>query len=77
MRLPVAVPDIFVGDQAPSSSVDRGHALSSLYPPPAALASLPNSIISAYVYILPREDGIVNEREGRILFLLLKMSAQG
>ena len=77
MGLPVAVPDIFVGGEAPSSAVDRGHALSSLYPPPAALASLPNSTTSAYAYILPREDGIVNEREGRILFLLLKMTVRG
>ncbi|MBR5022308.1 MAG: hypothetical protein IKY18_03790 [Oscillospiraceae bacterium] len=28
--LPVAVPDIFVGFQKPSSSVDRGHSLRSL-----------------------------------------------
>ena len=27
--------------QAPSSSADRGHSLRSLYPPPAALPSLP------------------------------------
>ena len=31
--LPVAVPDIFVADDAASSSVDRGHSLGSLYPP--------------------------------------------
>ena len=51
MRLPVAVPDIFVGGKAPSSSVDRCHALSSLHPPPAALASLPNSTTSAYLIV--------------------------
>ena len=50
-RLPVAVPDIFVGGAAPSSSVDRCHALSSLYPPPAALASLPNSTMPAYSFV--------------------------
>ena len=27
--------------QVPSSSADRGHSLRSLYPPPAALPSLP------------------------------------
>jgi len=35
------VPGIFVGDGAPSSSADRCHSLRSLYPPPAALPSLP------------------------------------
>ena len=38
---PVAVPGIFVGDKAPSSSADRCHSLSSLFPPPAAVGSLP------------------------------------
>ena len=37
----VAVPDIFLGDKAPSSAIDRGHSLRSLYPPQAALPSLP------------------------------------
>ena len=46
---PVAVPDIFVGFQKPSSSVDRGHSLRSLHPPQAALPSLPNSTIPAYI----------------------------
>ena len=54
MSLPVAVPDIFVGGKAPSSSVDRCHALSSLDPPQAALASLPNSTTSAYSSIFTR-----------------------
>ena len=40
--IPVAVPGIFVGGGAPASSADRCHSLSSLYPPPAALASLPS-----------------------------------
>ena len=39
--VPVAVPDIFVDAKAPSSSVDRGHALRSLILPLAALPSLP------------------------------------
>ena len=39
---PVAVPDIFVGFEKPSSSVDRCHSLRSLLPPLAALPSLPN-----------------------------------
>ena len=43
--LPVAVPGIFVGGKAPSSSADRSHSLSSLSPPPAAVASLPNCAI--------------------------------
>jgi len=38
---PVAVPGIFVAFEKASSSADRCHSLSSLYPPPAALASLP------------------------------------
>jgi len=41
MQTTVAVPDIFVGFEKPSSSVDRGHSLTSLYPPLAALGSLP------------------------------------
>ena len=44
---PVAVPGIFVGDGAPSSSADRCHSLSSLIPPLAALASLPVKIGNA------------------------------
>ena len=39
---PVAVPDIFVGFEKPSSAVDRCHSLRSLLPPLAALPSLPN-----------------------------------
>jgi len=38
---PAAVPDIIVGNEAPSSAVDRCHSLRSLYLPPAALPSLP------------------------------------
>ena len=33
---PVAVPDIFLGFEKPSSAIDRCHSLSSLYLPPAA-----------------------------------------
>ena len=44
---PVAVPGIFVGDGAPSSSADRGPSLCSLIPPLAALASLPVKIGNA------------------------------
>ena len=39
--IPVAVPDICLRWQSTLSSVDRCHSLSSLSPPPAALASLP------------------------------------
>jgi len=46
------VPDIFVGFEKPSSSVDRGHSLWSLLPPQAALPSLPNSTTSAYIKFL-------------------------
>ena len=45
---PVAVPDIFLGAKAPSSAIDRCHSLRSLYPPPAALPSLPPSRFFAY-----------------------------
>ena len=63
--LPVAVPDIFVGGKAPSSSVDRCHSLTSLFPPQAALGSFPNSIISAYSWgILSRGNSLVNEKRG-------------
>ena len=41
LPFPVAVPDIFLGFEKPSSAVDRCHSLSSLALPLAALASLP------------------------------------
>ena len=50
--LPVAVPGIFVSGKAPSSSADRSHLLSSLSPPPAAVASLPNCAIPGLGCIL-------------------------
>ena len=40
---PVAVPDIFLGFEKPSSAIDRCHSLPSLLPPPAAVGSLPLS----------------------------------
>jgi len=40
-RTPVAVPGIFVGDGAPSSSADRSHSLTLLNLSQAALGSLP------------------------------------
>ena len=40
-RSPVAVPGALLADRAAASLTDRGHSLSSLYLPPAALASLP------------------------------------
>ena len=43
LTIPVAVPDIFVGFEKPSSSVDRCHSLCSLFLPQAAVASLPSS----------------------------------
>ena len=39
---PVAVPGSFLADSAAASSADRGHSLPSLYPPPAAVGSLPS-----------------------------------
>ena len=41
LPIPVAVPDILLGIEMPSSSVDRCHSLRSLLLPPAALPSLP------------------------------------
>ena len=38
---PVAVPCVRLGDGAPALHTDRGHSLRSLYPPQAALPSLP------------------------------------
>ena len=50
LTIPVAVPDIFVGFQKPSSSVDRGHSLRSLHLPQAALPSLPCCF---HIYLSP------------------------
>ena len=47
---PVAVPDIFLGFEKPSSAIDRCHSLRSLYLPPAALPSLPLR------YVIPFHD---------------------
>ena len=59
--LPVVVPGIFVGDEAPSSSADHGHSLSSLFPPPAAVASLPNCATPGYqLHIIHEEFGKSN-----------------
>ena len=41
--VPVAVPGIFVGVGAHSSSADRCHSFTSLHQPQAALGSLPRS----------------------------------
>ena len=51
---PVAVPDKIFGLTLILDFIDRCHALSSLHPPPAALASLPNSTTSAYASIFTR-----------------------
>jgi len=42
---PVAVTGIFLADGAAASSADRCHSLSSLHPPPAAVASLPTGLL--------------------------------
>ena len=39
------MPDIFLGLERPSSAIDRGHSLRSLYLPPAALPSLPPTFL--------------------------------
>ncbi|MBQ3252522.1 MAG: hypothetical protein IJB02_04710, partial [Oscillospiraceae bacterium] len=54
---PVAVPGIFVADGAASSSADRCHSLRSLYPPQAALPSLPRFSLASPVQI-----GISNKK---------------
>jgi len=59
------VPDKIFGLTLILDFIDRCHALSSLYPPPAVLASLPNSTTSAYILILARGGGIVNLRRGK------------
>ena len=41
IRIPVAVPAIFVADGAAASAGDRCHSLTLLYPPQTALGSLP------------------------------------
>jgi len=38
---PVAVPGVLLADGAAVLHTDRSHSLRSLYPPPAALPSLP------------------------------------
>ena len=47
-KYPVVVPGIFVAAGAASSSADHGHSLRSLYPPPAALPSLPTGQFHCY-----------------------------
>ena len=53
---PVAVPDIFLGFQKPSSAIDRCHSLSSLALPPAALASLPLGRLLWYLSCRNKKD---------------------
>ena len=70
LTIPVAVPDIFVGLERPSSSVDRGHSLRSLLPPQAALPSLPSCFhsISFSFSVHPWPPALVREvaaRKGR------------
>ena len=59
-QLPVAVPDSFVGFQKPSSSVDRGHSLSSLLPPQAALPSLPDNHFTNYAVSICKQTEIIS-----------------
>ena len=55
--LPVAVPDKIIVSRRILDFIDRGHALSSLHPPLAALASLPNSTTPAYILYCRDESG--------------------
>jgi hypothetical protein len=68
LTIPVAVPDICLRRWRSLASVDRCHSLWSLYPPPAALPSLPNCATPGFLGIihdsrrksnpyLPRESG--------------------
>jgi len=41
ISIPVAVPGVRLADCAAALHTDRCHSLSSLHPPPAAVASLP------------------------------------
>ena len=47
--LPVVVSGIFLAGSAASSSADRCHSLGSLYPPPAAVVSLPNRATPGHI----------------------------
>ena len=62
--IPVAVPGIFVGGGAPASSADRCHSLSSLHPPPAALASLPCSFHISSLLVNSRMTVLVFVSQG-------------
>ena len=58
------MPGIFLADGAAASAADRCHSLSSLAPPPAALASLPllacqENRFAAFSYILLTASYIV------------------
>ena len=44
VRLTVAVPGVRLADDAATLHTDRGHPLTSLYLPPAALGSLPTGL---------------------------------
>ena len=46
---PVAVPDKIFGLTLVLDFIDRGHSLSSLNPPPAALPSLPNVSVNSTI----------------------------
>ena len=73
---PVAVPDKIFGLSLLLDFIDRGHSLRSLFPPPAALPSLPTS---AYFFrvILSRVFPIVNKRRGCPLLLLFHFRQTG
>ena len=51
VRLRFAVPEKIIGLTLILDFFDRGHSLCSLYPPPAALPSLPNCATPGYLFI--------------------------
>ena len=63
---PVAVPGIFVSFKKLSSSADRSHSLRSLFPPPAALPSLPlPGPHPARIFVRERKISVRKRRIGK------------
>ena len=70
LTIPVAVPDICLRRRRSLASVDRGHSLRSLLPPPAALPSLPSSFHISFSFYssksLPLEGKVAERQRGRM-----------
>ena len=69
--IPVVVPGIFLAGGAASSSADRCHSLSSLYSPPAALASLPCSFHISSLLLILQITMLVFVRHGDLYALFI------